>query len=135
MRQLYGANHVLELDIDGHSVRAVVNVQPDIVEVSYLGQRHVLTGPDRLGDHAEVSDGTVTAPMPGTVLEVKVAEGDEVAEGQVLGMMEAMKMELSLKAPYAGTVTAVGAAVGEQVALGASLFMVEAGATEEDGDG
>ncbi len=135
VRQLYGANHVLELDIDGHSVRAVVNVQPDIVEVSYLGQRHVLTGPDRLGDHAEVSDGTVTAPMPGTVLEVKVAEGDEVAEGQVLGMMEAMKMELSLKAPYAGTVTAVGAAVGEQVALGASLFMVEAGATEEDGDG
>jgi acetyl-CoA/propionyl-CoA/long-chain acyl-CoA carboxylase, biotin carboxylase, biotin carboxyl carrier protein len=102
-----------------------VNVQPDIVEVSHQGQRFVLTGPDWLADHADVSDGTITAPMPGTVLEVTVADGDTVAEGQVLGMMEAMKMELSLKAPYAGRVTAVGAVAGEQVALGATLFVVE----------
>jgi 3-methylcrotonyl-CoA carboxylase alpha subunit/acetyl-CoA/propionyl-CoA carboxylase biotin carboxyl carrier protein len=126
VRQLYAENHTLELDIDGHSVRAVVNVQPDIVEVSYQGQRFVLTGPDRLGEHADVADGTVTAPMPGTVLAVKAAEGDAVEEGQVLGMMEAMKMELSLKAPYAGTVSVVTAAAGDQVALGATLFVVEA---------
>jgi len=126
VRQLAAENHVLELEIDGHRVRAVVNVQPDIVEVSYQGQRFVLTGPDWLADHADVSDGTITAPMPGTVLEVTVSEGDAVAEGQVLGMMEAMKMELSLKAPYAGQVTAVGAVAGEQVALGATLFVVEA---------
>src|SRR3954454_15384490 len=50
VRQLHAENHVLELEIDGYSVRAVVNVQPDIVEVSYQGQRFVLTGPDRLGD-------------------------------------------------------------------------------------
>ena len=125
VRQLSAENHVLELEIDGHRVRAVVNVQPDIVEVSHQGQRFVLTGPDWLADHADVSDGTITAPMPGTVLEVTVADGDTVAEGQVLGMMEAMKMELSLKAPYAGRVTAVGAVAGEQVALGATLFVVE----------
>ncbi len=40
-------------------------------------------------------------------------------------MMEAMKMELSLRAPYAGTVAAVGAVAGDQVALGATLFVVE----------
>jgi acetyl-CoA/propionyl-CoA/long-chain acyl-CoA carboxylase, biotin carboxylase, biotin carboxyl carrier protein len=127
VRQLYAENHVLELEIDGHSVRAVVNVQPNIVEVSYQGQRFVLTGPDRLADHADITDGTVTAPMPGTVLELRVAEGDAVEEGQVLGMMEAMKMELSLKAPFAGTVTAVEVDAGHQVALGATLFVVEAG--------
>ena len=125
VRQISAEDHVLELEVDGHRVRAVVNVQPDIVEVSHHGQRFVLTGPDRLADHSDAGDGTVTAPMPGTVLDVRVAEGDAVAEGQVLGMLEAMKMELSLKAPYAGVVTAVDVAAGQQVALGARLFVVD----------
>jgi acetyl-CoA/propionyl-CoA carboxylase, biotin carboxylase, biotin carboxyl carrier protein len=43
----------------------------------------------------------------------------------VLGMMEAMKMELSLPAPFPGTVTAVEARTGRQVALGDALFVVE----------
>jgi acetyl-CoA/propionyl-CoA carboxylase biotin carboxyl carrier protein len=126
VRQLSAEDHVLELEIDGHRMRAVVNVQPDIVEVAYHGQRFVLTGPDRLADHVAAADGTITAPMPGTVLEVRVTERDVVTEGQVLGMMEAMKMELSLKAPFAGTVTAVDASAGDQVPLGATLFVVEA---------
>jgi 3-methylcrotonyl-CoA carboxylase alpha subunit/acetyl-CoA/propionyl-CoA carboxylase biotin carboxyl carrier protein len=117
-------NHVLELVVDGHTERAVVNVQPDIVEVSYRGQRHVLTGPDRLAEAETAGSGTVVAPMPGTVLEIRVAPGDRVADGDVLGMMEAMKMELSLKAPFAGTVESVDATVGAQVARGATLFVV-----------
>jgi acetyl-CoA/propionyl-CoA carboxylase biotin carboxyl carrier protein len=65
------------------------------------------------------------------VLEIRVGSGDRVEEGQVLGMMEAMKMELSLKAPFTGTVTAVEAIAGQQVALGATLFLVESDEGEQ----
>jgi 3-methylcrotonyl-CoA carboxylase alpha subunit/acetyl-CoA/propionyl-CoA carboxylase biotin carboxyl carrier protein len=132
VQQVSAENHVLELVVDGHTVRAVVNVQPDVVEVAYRGQRHVLTGPDRLADAETVGDGTVVSPMPGTVLEIRVREGDRVAEGHVLGMMEAMKMELSLTAPFAGTVAEVAAGVGDQVAIGAALFVVRADESEGD---
>ncbi len=58
--------------------------------------------------------------------------GDRVEEGHVLGMMEAMKMELSLTAPFAGTVATVDAATGDQVALGATLFVVAPDEAEDD---
>jgi biotin carboxyl carrier protein len=62
--------------------------------------------------------------MPGTIVSLEVAEGEAVTEGQVLVVMEAMKMEHSLRAPYAGVVTAVRAETGDQVAAGRVLVVV-----------
>ncbi len=124
---LSAADHVIDALVDGHHVRAVVNVQPRVADVSYLGQRFDFTPPDRLADAVAAGDGSITAPMPGTVLDVRVAVGQAVAEGDLLGVLEAMKMELALKAPFAGTVTNVDAAAGDQVRLGDRLFLVEKG--------
>ncbi len=127
-----GDADVLRLEIDDRVHEAAVRIGPHRIDVAHLGHTFSFGRPDPFGPGAtaDSSDGTVVAPMPGTVLAVAVETGRSVEEGEVLGTMEAMKMELSLKAPLAGTVTTVGAAVGDQVALGATLFVVEAAAEE-----
>ena len=61
----------------------------------------------------------VTSPMQGTIVKVAVEEGQTVAEGDVVVVIEAMKMEQPLKAHKAGTVTGLSAEIGATVTSGA----------------
>ncbi|MBW3666055.1 MAG: ATP-grasp domain-containing protein [Actinobacteria bacterium] len=69
--------------------------------------------------------GSMHAPMPGKVIRVDVEAGDEVAEGQVLVVLEAMKMEHTLRAPHDGTISEIHCSPGDQVEAGAVLVVVE----------
>jgi acetyl-CoA/propionyl-CoA carboxylase biotin carboxyl carrier protein len=83
--------------------------------------------PDSGGDGASATaEGEETAAeMQGTILEVNVAEGDEVAAGDVLCVLEAMKMENDIVAERGGTVTHIGVSEGESVDMGDTLFVLD----------
>ena len=66
----------------------------------------------------------VTAPMPGTILNVKVQNGASVQKGDVLFILEAMKMENEIMAPCAGTVSSLSISKGTAVESGALLCVI-----------
>ena len=74
---------------------------------------------------AEAGDGTVRAPMHGRLLQIFVRVGDEVAAGQRLAIIEAMKMEHTLQAPFAGTVRTIAAEPGAQLVEGGEIMLIE----------
>ncbi len=67
----------------------------------------------------------VRAPMPGRVVRVLAAEGDEVAEQQGVVVLEAMKMQNEMRSPKAGRIRRVAVQVGDTVAAGDLLALVE----------
>ena len=73
---------------------------------------------------APVAGEAVNAPMPGTILKVNVTEGQTVNAGDVLCVLEAMKMENDIKAPKAGKVVQVLTSKGASVETGAALVVL-----------
>lgn len=67
----------------------------------------------------------INAPMPGTILSVNVNVGDAVKKGQILVVLEAMKMENEIVSPVDGTVTFVGVSKGATVESGSPICVIE----------
>lgn len=73
---------------------------------------------------AAAGDQTIVAPMAGTILGVKVNVGDQVAKGQTIAILEAMKLENEVKASVAGTVKSIAVSKGSAVKKGDTLIVV-----------
>lgn len=71
------------------------------------------------------SSDNVIAPMPGKITKILLSPGSSVNSGQAVLVMEAMKMEYTLKAEIAGTIESLNCTVGDQVALGKSLVRIK----------
>ena len=107
-------------------------MQPDGDAVHTTGPAGAITFtqvPPFVEHHAEETGGGPICPLPGTVIAVHVDTGREVAEGDVLMIVEAMKMEHKITAPTAATVAEVLFAVGDRVDSGDLLVRLD---TESD---
>ncbi|WP_327230388.1 biotin carboxylase N-terminal domain-containing protein [Streptomyces murinus] len=138
------AFHLKVQDPVTYTPRGTATVTGDTVAVTLDGLRHTFRragdwiGRDgdawQVRDHDPVADSlnraahagadSLTAPMPGTVTVVKVAVGDEVAAGQSLLVVEAMKMEHVVSAPHAGTVAELDVTPGSTVAMDQVLAVI-----------
>jgi acetyl/propionyl-CoA carboxylase alpha subunit len=81
-------------------------------------------GKKKTGGQNAVHDGDILAPMPGKIIKVPVTSGQKVELGQVVIVMEAMKMEYTLTASKAGTVGQIDCREGQQVELGQLLTKI-----------
>ncbi|MGE0387573.1 MAG: biotin carboxylase N-terminal domain-containing protein [Gammaproteobacteria bacterium] len=120
---------VLDATLDGRRVRARIVRDADAVFVLTGSTRRRLRRIDPFagGSTAEAAGGRLVAPMPGTVRAVLVAPGDAVRRGDPLMVLEAMKMEHTIRAPVDGIVASVRYAPGDTVASeGDELLVVTA---------
>ena len=125
-RVLRSSGADIDLEVDGRrsalaitsvGARRLVHGEFGDVELIEL-PRFAVAGPAQAG-------GALKAPMPGRVLAISVAPGESVVRGQLLMVLEAMKMEHRITAPADGIVQAIRVAEGEQVANGALLAVLD----------
>ena len=101
---------------DGDRVeRLFAVVAGDVTWVFHDGVTYRIDAPSTSRRRAQQSHGSLTAPMPATVVSVNVGPGEEVKAGQTLIVLEAMKMELPVRAPGDGRVKAVHCKAGDLV--------------------
>jgi 3-methylcrotonyl-CoA carboxylase alpha subunit len=121
-----GAVHRFEASVVGRTIELVSVLHDAQLTLFIEGETFRLASKDMAaGFEDEVTgEGAVVTPMPGKIIEVLVCEGDVVENGQVMIILEAMKMEHSVRAGGAAIVESLNVAVGDQIADGGTLLVL-----------
>ncbi len=128
----------LEVEIDGHIATGAWERSGEAVRLTLGGETYdFIVAPQAVAASRTAAtaggSGAVLAPMPGVIVEVRVAPGDIVATGQIVVVLESMKLFTSLTAEIAGTVAEIGCRRGETVPAGRRLLTIAV--TQEHDDG
>jgi len=122
--QIDGDLHTAKLS-ERSSDHLVLPMGRDVLLVEN-GWAYAVSAPRHISEEAAAAgNGTITAPMPGRVVSIDVAEGDAVTKGQKLVTLEAMKMEHALDAPFDGTVAELGVTANAQLVEGALILRID----------
>jgi propionyl-CoA carboxylase alpha chain len=117
----------VEVELDGATRAYDVTLDGQRVDIDCAAGHWALTRVPRFVDPADqVAEGSLLAPMPGSVIALRASTGESVTAGQAVVVIEAMKMQHTITAPHDGVVTEVPVTVGTQVAAGDVLAVVEA---------
>ncbi|MCS5527532.1 MAG: biotin/lipoyl-binding protein [Candidatus Poseidoniales archaeon] len=118
-----GETFDVKLEPDGNSWKATVEGETFIVEVEGDAAQPIAK-PKRSGKKRKKS-GTVSSSIPGKVITVEVEVGQEVAEGDVVLILEAMKMQNEVASPISGTITEINCKSGENIQANLPLVVIE----------
>lgn len=118
---------ILRMLVSGQIVLAHIARQGENWWVHVEGRTHLLQSQESSGGRRRPKQtaGSLSAPMPGTIVEVLVVAGQSVTEGDALIVMEAMKMEHRIHAPLTGSVKSVHYDAGDKVERGETLIDIE----------
>lgn len=96
------------------------------IEIELMSEQEAKAAPAAAPAPAASGEGeAITSPMPGTILDIKVAVGDSVKKGQVVMILEAMKMETEIMAGTDGVITSIGVTKGASVQTGDALCTIK----------
>jgi biotin carboxyl carrier protein len=127
--QLKDMNGIYNLLVNGKSFDAGCLQHESVVEVEVAGERHLINVYDprkkalRLADSG--GEGLIQTQMPGRIVDICVSKGDVISKGQIVIIVEAMKMENPLKATKDGIVADVFVSQGELVEAKTKLVLIE----------
>ena len=116
--KMNGKTYEMEIDL-------IEEGKPKKTQPAPVAPKSVIPEPVAVEQPGEVNPNAITAPMPGSIIQLMAKAGDEVAEGDVVLILEAMKMENEVCAPRAGKIKDIFVSEGQAVSADAPLFEME----------